>query len=128
MARRGRDYPYAARDDRRAQFGRSRHELHDAFNNVVDVGEVTAHLTVSIDIDRFAGQNCLDELEERHVGTPPWAVDGEEAERRRRYVPEMRIGMRHRLVRLLGRCVDRQRPVGGVRLPERHHGVAAINR
>jgi hypothetical protein len=43
----------------------------DAFNNVVDVGKVTAVFTVVKDLDRLARQYGFGALEQRHVSGRP---------------------------------------------------------
>lgn len=51
------------------------HDPDDAFNDVVDVGEVAFHLAVVEQGNRLAGQNGPAEQERGHVGTTPGPVD-----------------------------------------------------
>src|SRR6185369_13845154 len=48
-----------------------------AGGDVVDVGEVAAHVAAVEDRDRLAGQDRAREDESRHVGPAPGPVDGE---------------------------------------------------
>ena len=100
----------------------------DAAHQVGHVGEVAVHLAVVVDVDRRAFENALGELEQRHVRAAPRAVDREEAEHGRRQVPQVRVTVPHRLVRLLGRGVERELRVALLALIERHLLVRAVDR
>jgi hypothetical protein len=78
--------------------------------------------------DGLAFENVAGELEQRHVGPPPRAVDGEEAQARHRKAEEMGVGMRHQLVRLLGRAVKAHRMIDSVADAEGELAVRAIDR
>ena len=52
----------------------------DAFDNVINIGKVTAVFAVVKDLDRFARQYGFGEFEQRHVGSTPRAIDGKEAQ------------------------------------------------
>ena len=47
-----------------------------SLNNVVDIGEVPSQLALAKDFDGQTSANILGEHKGRHVGSPPWAVDG----------------------------------------------------
>ena len=49
---------------------------HDTFDDVVDVGEITAVVAEIEHVDGFAGQDAAGELEKGHVGTAPRTVHG----------------------------------------------------
>ncbi|MNU02566.1 hypothetical protein D3C72_2463160 [compost metagenome] len=70
----------------------------------------------------------VNELEQRHVGSTPGAIDREETEGRRRHLVEMGIAVRHQLHRLLRRRVDRHRLVGSVGFGERDLFIGAVDR
>src|SRR6266487_5566799 len=78
--------------------------------------------------DRLAGQDAAHELEQGHVRTPPGPVHGEEAKAGDRKTEEMSIRVRHQLVRLLGRRVERYGMVDVLLLGERLLRVRAVDR
>ena len=80
-----------------------------------------------VDVDGTAIEDRVNEFEERKVGAPVGAVDGEEAEHRCGQVVEVGIRMAHRLVRFLGGRIDRKRRVGLFHLVKRHLFVGAID-
>ena len=101
---------------------------HDALGDVVDVGEVAAVMPVVEDVDRPAGEDVAREQEQRHVGPAPRAVDGEETQPRHGQRIELGIGVRHELVGLLRRGVERQRVIDVLVDGERHPRVGAVHR
>ena len=100
---------------------------HDAADDVVHVGEVALVVAVVEDVDRLAGQDVAGEQEQRHVRPAPGAIDGEEAQARDRQPIEIGVGVRHHLVGLLGRGVERQRVLGVLVHRERHLRVGAVD-
>ena len=100
---------------------------HDAFDDVVDVGEVADHPAIVEDLDRLAGQDAAREPEERHVGAAPRAVHGEETEPGARQPKSVRVRVRHQLVGLLRGGVERDRVVDVVVLGERLLRVRAVD-
>ena len=52
-------------------------QAHDALHEVIDIGEVALHSALTVNLDRFVGQNRTNEFVERHVGPSPGAVYGE---------------------------------------------------
>ena len=100
-------------------FGCVLHHADDAFDDVVDVGEVALALAVIEYLDGLAGFKLVGEAEVGHVRAAGGAVDGKEAEARARNVVELAVGVCHELVALFGGCVQRYRIVdliiGGVR-------------
>ncbi len=96
--------------------------------DVVDVGEVARVVTVVEHVDRLAGEDVARELEQRHVGAPPRPVHREEAQSRHRQTEEVRVGVRHELVGLLGGGVDAQGMVDVLMHAEGHRGVGAVDR
>ena len=97
---------------------RQRQEPQHGFDHVVDVGEVAAHLAVIEQLDRSTGPDGFGEDEIRHVGAAPWAVDGEEAQTRRRQPVEVAVGVHHELIGPLGRGVEAHRVIDGIALGE----------
>ena len=49
---------------------------NDPFDNIVNKGEVTNHLTVIKHIDRIPLQHRIGEKKQGHIRPPPWAVNG----------------------------------------------------
>ena len=103
------------------------HRVHDALRDVADVGEVAAVMAVVEDVDRLAGQDVLREQEQRHVGPAERAVHREEPQARDRQPVQARVRVRHELVALLRRRVQRQRMVDVLVHGERHLGVRAVD-
>src|SRR5712691_571174 len=104
------------------------HEPYDRFDHVVDIGEVPAHLAVVEQLDRPALHDGIREQPHGHVRPAPRPVNGEEPQAGRRQREQMRVGMRHQLVGLLGRTVEAERVIDVVRRPERHPGIGAVDR
>jgi len=98
-----------------------------AFYYVVDVGEASFVLAVVEDFNRFAGEYCLGEQEQRHVRAAPGAVDGEESEARVRDVIEVGITVGHLFVGLFCCRVQTHRVFGALVLGERHLCVGAVD-
>ena len=100
----------------------------DPPDQVTDVGEVAVHVAVVVDIDRPPVEDRVDELVVGEVRSSPGPVDREEPEHRGREVPEVGVGVGHRLVGLLGRGVDRELGVGLVGLTNGISSVRAVDR
>jgi hypothetical protein len=75
-------------------------ETEDAFDDIVDVCEVAAVMSVIEDVDGLSGQYAFREVEQGHVGSAPRTVYGKEPQSRRRHLKEMAIRMRHQFVGL----------------------------
>lgn len=74
-----------ARGERRVGSGRPVEDADFTYiDDVVDVGEVPAHLAVAEHPDRLSGQDRFREQHRRHVGASPRAVHGEEPQDNRR--------------------------------------------
>jgi tryptophan synthase beta subunit len=69
----------------------------------------------------------LGEQPHHHVGPPPRAIDGEEAQARQRQAVEMGVGFAHQFVGLLGGGVEADGLVHPVFHREGQLGVAAID-
>jgi len=95
----------------------------DALHDVVDVGEVAAHPAVVVDVDGFAGEDGPGEEKEGHVGPAPGAVDGKEPQAGGRQAVEVRIGVRHQFVGLLGGGVERN---GMVHVVMHREGIVRV--
>ena len=106
--------------------GRVEH-AHDAFDDVVDIGEVALHPAVVEDLDRLARQDGPREQHRRHVGPAPRAVDGEEAQAGRRQPVQVAVAVRHQLVGLLGRGVQAHRMIDALVLRKRQRVVGAVD-
>src|SRR5207249_8280936 len=90
--------------------------------------EVPPHLAVIEDVDRFSSQNRLRKEEERHVGPTPRTIDSEEPKPCARNAIEMRIGMGHQFIGLLGGGIHRDRMIHVVTYRERHPRMPTIDR
>lgn len=100
----------------------------DACDDIVDIGEVTVHIAVVVDLDGLAPADLVGELEIRHVRATERPVNREEAQPRRRNAVEMAVGVRHELIRLLRRRIETDRMVDIVRRRERRLLLVAVDR
>src|SRR5690606_31030127 len=97
-------------------------------DDVVHVREIPAHVAVVVHVDRLARHDGIGELVVRDVRSAPRTVYGEETQAGDREPVQMRIGMRHQLVRLLGGGIQRYRGVDAVFRGERQLGVGPVHR
>ena len=104
------------------------HDAHHSLHNVVDIGEVALAVAIIENLDGLAFHQFVGKAEVSHVGTTGGAIDGKEAEAGRGDVVELRVGMGHQLVALLGGGIKRYRVVYLVVCRIRHLLVAAIDR
>ena len=104
------------------------HDAHHSFHNVVDIGEVALAVAIVEYLDGLAFHQFVGETEVCHVGTTCRAIDGEEAQAGRGDVVELRVGMGHKLVALLGGGVEAYGVVHLVVCRIRHFLVATIDR
>ncbi|VXA81567.1 hypothetical protein AERO8C_120094 [Aeromonas veronii] len=90
----------------------------DPRDDVIYVGEVAAESAVVVHIDRLTREDGASELDDGHVGPPPGAVDGKEAQPCGGQAIERRVGVGHQLATLLGGGVEGDRVIhllrGGV--------------
>ena len=93
-----------------------------SFDDVIDIGKVSAHLSVVVDLDRFSIQNRLRENEEGHIWPPPGPIDREKPQTRAGNPIEMRITMGHKFIGLLAGRIERDRMIDVVMDRERHLG------
>lgn len=85
---------------------RALHHADNAFDNVIDIGEVALAVAVVEDLDGLALQQLVGKAEVGHVGAAGWAVDGEEAEACCGNVIEFGIAMGEELIALFGGGVE----------------------
>lgn len=78
----------------------------DAFDDIINVGEIAAMVAVVKQLNGFPLSNRLRKLLQCHVGTVPRAIDGKETQTGRGQAIEMGVGMRHQLIGVLGRRVE----------------------
>ena len=100
----------------------------NSLDQIIDIGEVAHHLAIIVDVDRLTIQHCLGEFEQGHVGPAPRTINREKAKHRHRQAVEMRIAVRHRLGRFLGRGVEGHLMVRLHPFAIRHFRIGAIGR
>ena len=83
------------------------HHADDAFDDVIDVGEIALAFAVVENLYGLAGLELVGEAEVGHVRAASGAVDGKKAEAGARDVVELAVGVRHELVALFGGGVQR---------------------
>ncbi len=104
------------------------HHSYYAFHDVIDIGEVTLAVAIVKNLDGFAFHQFVGETKVCHVRATGGAIDGEEAQAGRGDVVELRVGMGHKLVALLGGGVEAHGVVYLVVCRIGHLLVAAIDR
>lgn len=103
------------------------HYTHYTFHDVIDIGKIAFAVSVVEDLDGLAFTEFVGEAEICHVGTAGRTIDRKETETCGRDIVELRIGMGHELVALLGRGIEAHRVVHLVISRIRHLLVAAVN-
>ena len=103
------------------------HHAHDAFDDVVDIGEVAAAVAVVVDLDGLAGEQLVGEAKVGHVGATGGTVDGEETQTRRWDVVELAVAVGEELVALFGSGIKAHGIVHSVVGAEGHFLVAAVD-
>ena len=98
-----------------------------SFDDVIDVGEVTDHVAVVVHLDGLAAADGSCKEHRGHVRPAPGAVDREVAQARHRDAVELAVGVRHQLVALLRRGVERDGIVDLVGLAVWHLRVQAVD-
>ena len=104
------------------------HDADDAFDDVVDVGEVALAVSVVEDLDAVTLHEAVGRGEVEHVGAAGRAVDGEEAEAGGRDVVELGIAVCKQLVAFLSRSIKAYRIIHLVLSTEWNLLVSAIDR
>ena len=108
-------------------FGRALHDAEDALDDVVDVGEVTLHVTIVEDLDRAALGERVGGGEVKHVRAARRSVYCEEAEAGGRDIVELTVAVGQELVGFFSGRVEGDRVVNFVFHCEGHFFVAAVD-
>ena len=82
------------------------HDAHHSLHDVVDIGEVALAVAIVEYLDGLAFNKFVGKAEVCHIGTTCRAINCKEAEAGRGDVVELRVGMGHQLVALLGGGVE----------------------
>ena len=104
------------------------HQATYSIDEIINIGEITQHIAVIIHIDGAVVLYGISKFKQRHIRSPPWAINRKEAEHRRWNIVEMRIGLRHRLGRLFGRRIKGHLSICSEGFAVGHVGVGAVNR
>ena len=102
-------------------------DTDEAFDDVVDVGEVAAAVAVVEDLDGLAAEEFVGEAEIGHVGAAGGAVDGEEAQARGGDAIEGAVAVGEEFIALLGGGVEADGVVDAVFDAEGDLLVAAVD-
>ena len=86
--------------------GGTLHDPHDAFHNIIHIGEVPQAVAVVEDLDGLALDQLVGEAEVGHVGPTGRAIDSEEPQAGGRDIVELGIGMGKQLIALFGGGVE----------------------
>ena len=103
------------------------HDAHHSLHDVVDIGEIALAVAIIEDLDGLAFNKFVGKAKVSHVGTAGRTIDGEETQACRWDVVELRVGMGHQLVALLGGGVEAHGVVHLVVCRIRHFLVAAVD-
>ena len=82
------------------------HDAHHSLHNVVDIGEIALAVAIIEYLDGLTFHQFVGEAEVSHVRTTCRAINCKEAQAGRGDVVELRVGMGHQLVALLGGGVE----------------------
>ena len=74
------------------------HHPYHPLDDIIDVGEIAAQVSVVVDVDGLAGKDALGKLEVGHVGTSPRTIHGKEAQSGAGDVVEVVVALGHQLV------------------------------
>jgi len=107
--------------------GGALHHAHDAFYDVIDIGEVATAVAVVVDLDGVALEELVGEAEIGHIGTAGRTIDGEETQAGRGDVVELTVAVGHELVTLLGGGVEGHGVIYAVVGREGDFFVAAVD-
>src|SRR5215210_703053 len=99
-----------------------------ALTDVIDIGEIAAHVSGIKQPDRTAFHDGGSKNEHGHVGPAPRSIDGEKAKPPRRQAKQMAVGMRHQLIRLFARRIEADRMVDILMHGKRQARIGAVNR
>ena len=86
---------------------------NDAFDNVINVGEVSAVVAVVEDLYGLAFEDVFGELEQGHVGPAPGSIHGEEAQAGGGQAEQVAVAVGHEFVGAFGGGVELQGVHGG---------------
>ena len=103
------------------------HDTEDALDDVINIGEVAAAITVVEDLDGIAFEEFISEAEVCHIGTTSRTVNGEEAETRGGDIVEFAVAVSKEFVALLGCCIETDGVVYPIVGAERYFLVAAVD-
>lgn len=103
-------------------------DTYDTINDVIDIREVTFHLSVVEDINGPAFENRFREQKESHIRASPGAIDRKETQTGRGNSIEMAVGVCHQFVRLFRCSVEAYGVVNIVADREGHLRVRTIHR
>lgn len=103
------------------------HDTHYTLHDVIDIGKVAFAVAVVEDLNVLAFTEFVGKAEIRHVWAAGWTIDREETQTCGRDIVELRIGMGHELVALLGRGIEAHWIVHLVICRIRHLLIAAVN-
>ena len=103
------------------------HDAHHSLHDVVYIGKVALAVAIVEYLDGIAFHQLVGEAKVSHVGTASRAINCKEAQAGRGNVVELRVGMGHQLVALLGGGIEAHGVVHLVVCRIRHLLIAAID-
>ena len=71
------------------------------FNNIIDIGKISAMLAVIEDLNGFVVQYGISKEKECHIRPSPRSINGKKAQPGCWQIVEVTVGMRHQLIGLL---------------------------
>ena len=100
----------------------------DAFDNIVDIGEIALQTAVIEHLDWLTAQDGFGKQPRRHIGPTPGAIHGKKAQTRGRQLIQMAVAGGHHFVGFFAGGVKTHRLVGAVIFGKRRFGVFAVHR
>src|SRR5690606_15285350 len=100
---------------------------HQSIHDVINVGEVSAEVSVVVHVDGISFNYLIGEFEQSHIWSSKRSVHRKKAETRHREAVDRRVAVGHRFVCFFGRGVQTHLLVGSVFFRKRHLIVGSIH-
>ena len=103
-------------------------QKRDRVDDIVNIGEVARQVAVIEDPYRLPGENRPGKEHRGHIGPPPRAIDGEQAQARGGNAVQPGIDMRDEFVAAFRRGIQGDGVIDGIILAEGNFPVSAVDR
>ena len=96
--------------------------------NIVNVSEVSSHISMIVNLDRFARHDLFCKFEIGHIRSAHRPVNRKKAKSRQRNSIQLAVSIRHKLIGFLGCCVQAYRLIHLIFCGKGHLLISTINR